>query len=688
MTELVTRGEVLRSQPEQISESDIYGPLQFAKEVTNKESSLGVRLVGNGVVAALRTGPEVDVADFCLQNRSSYTETVQRFRLHPAGTTTDGGKLFTGSIPGAKEGDPYGFRVSGLYEPPYYLHDYNQLLLDPHAKQISFQAHQANRYEPFPERPYSIITDTSFDWRGERRPRIDPDKRVIYEAHLKGTTKLHPAVPEHLRGTYAGMAHPAVIRHLQELGVTSVEFLPLQQSLSESLTQPGRLPNYWGYNTIGFFAPAVEYAADKRNPADEFKTMVKALHNAGLEVIMDVVYNHTGEGGAGGPSYLLKGLDNRGMYRIDQHGNYIDYTGCGNTLDLSRPAALQLVMDSLRYWVGEMHVDGFRFDLATALVRDRYGNIDLNGPFMQAVRHDRMLQGKVLIAEPWDATWGSNVAHGFKRAPSWRTWNDTSRDKTRSFWNGGGADINDLAYVLAGSEKKEGVVNFVTAHDGFTARDVVSYSVKHNQANGEDNRDGENNNNANNHGYEGKTNDPAIRAARLRAVGNMLGTLALADGTPMLLGGDELWRTQRGNNNAYCQDNELSWLHWDLDAEGEYIRALTRALFRIRRENDRAGELAWLGVWGEPMRGHNDWHNGTNALAMFKGARRLGRDVLYYANGMDRVVDARLPLPRRYAGKYVQLINTGTQEITLDRPKTVPSTFQLAPRSTLILRRH
>lgn len=686
MTEVIPRSEVLRGQAEQISGNDLYGPATEAKVVHARKllESPGFHLIDGGGVAVVRTGAEADSVDLCLQDRAEWSDTTEKYRLHPIGKTRDGGKLFAGAVDAVDDGRPYGFQVSGVYKPPYHLYDPNNLLLDQYARRIDFHARSGNKYEPFPERPYAIATKQSSELSGDRQPNINPAKRVIYETHLKGLTMLHGGVPEELRGTYAGAARPEVTKYLKELGVTSVEFLPLQQSVSESLYEPGRLPNYWGYNTIGFFAPHGAYASVRGRQVAEFKKMVKAYHAAGLEVILDVVYNHTGEGGAGGPILSFKGYDNAGMYRINRAGNYEDYTGCGNTFDVSRPPALKVVMDSLRFWVREMHVDGFRFDLMTALTRDRYGNIDMNSPFMRAMQRDLVLKKSVIIPEPWDATWGSKRVEEYKDQRRLYPWDDGVRDVIRGAWNDRGADINGLSWVLADPKKS---VKFVTAHDGFTLRDVVTYDRKHNEPNGEGNRDGETHNNrSNNHGFEGETNDPTVRSERIKAAANMLCTLLLADGTPMLRGGDELWQTQNGINNAYCQDNEISWLHWNVGEEGLYIHDLVKTLLRIRRENDRLGDISWLNVWGNPMQ-KQEWHNGVEVFGMHRAARKIGRDILFYVNRMHMSKQVSLPHESKIRGTYVQLIHTGANQITFDKPPQMPEVFDMLPLSVRILRR-
>jgi glycogen operon protein len=471
--------------------------------------------------------------------------------------------------------------------------------------------------------------DTAFDWGNDQPPRRPLAASVFYETHVKGFTVRHPEIPECLRGTYAGLAHPAAIAYLKNLGITAVELLPIHQFVHDGHLLERALRNYWGYNSIGFFAPHAEYASTRDGgQVREFKEMVKALHQAGLEVILDVVYNHTAEGNHLGPVLSFKGLDNAAYYRpqADNRVYYLDYTGTGNSLNMQHPHALQLVMDSLRYWVLEMHVDGFRFDLAATLARELY-DVDRLSAFFDIIHQDPVLNRVKLIAEPWDLGAGGYQVGNFPVL--WCEWNGKYRDVARDYWRSQDATLGEFAARLTGSadlyqddgRKPYASINFITAHDGFTLRDLVSYNEKHNQANGEDNRDGESHNRSWNLGAEGETDDPAITAKRSRQQRNFLTTLLLSQGVPMLLGGDEIGRTQRGNNNTYCQDNETSWFDWE-HADSE-LMSFTRDLIALRRAHPvfrrrrwfRAtprgagslGDVAWLKPDGCEM-SEEDWH--------------------------------------------------------------------------------
>ena len=516
-------------------------------------------------------------------------------------------------LPEARPGQLYGYRVYGPYAPeggPRF--NPNKLLLDPYAKGLFGELDwrhphfgyvlgkddlQPDARDNAAGMPKSRVVDGAFDWGDGRPPATPWNETLIYELHVKGFTKLHPGVPEELRGTYLGLASDAAIEHLLDLGVTTVELLPVHAFVQDKhLVQKG-LRNYWGYNSIGFFAPEGRYAV--ANPLLEFKEMVKTLHTAGLEVILDVVYNHTAEGNHFGPTLSFKGIDNVSYYRLvpGDPRHYMDYTGTGNSLNLRHPRVLQLVMDSLRYWVEEMHVDGFRFDLASTLMREEH-EFDAWSGFARAVRQDPILQDAKLIAEPWDVGEGGYRVGGFPDPFS--EWNGKYRDDMRAYWKGEGGLVGELAYRLTGSSDLYGSrgprasVNFVTAHDGFTLSDLVSYNEKHNEANGEGNRDGESNNDSWNSGVEGPTNDPEVLALRARQRRNFLATLLLSQGVPMILAGDEMGRTQKGNNNAYCQDNEISWLDWDLSESDEDHLAFTRRLVRLREEHPAFRRMRFL----------------------------------------------------------------------------------------------
>jgi isoamylase len=510
-------------------------------------------------------------------------------------------------LPEARPGLVYGYRVHGPYDPSRGLRfNPNKLLLDPYAKQLrplrwdnsnfGYRLGDPEQDLSFDERdsaPFTmkgVVSDSAFDWGSDRAPCVPWNESIIYEAHVKGLTKLHPEVPEQLRGTYAGLATPPVIEYLQRLGVTAIELLPVHAFVDEHhLVQRG-LVNYWGYNSIGFFAMEPRYSAT--GCVSEFKNMVKTLHAAGIEVILDVVYNHTGEGNQLGPTLCFRGIDNPVYYRLvgDNPRYYTDYTGTGNTLNTQHPRVLQLIMDSLRYWVQEMHVDGFRFDLAATLARESH-EVDRLGAFLDIIHQDPILSQVKLIAEPWDLGEGGYQVGGFP--VGWAEWNDRYRDAVRSYWKGDSGVLGELATRITGSgdlyaitgRRPYASVNFVTAHDGFTLTDLVSYNEKHNQANGDENRDGTDNNRSWNCGVEGPTDDPQVNALRVRQKRNMMATLLLSQGVPMVLACDPLGQTQRGNNNAYCQDNETTWLDWQLKPEDRNFVDFTQALISLRRRH-------------------------------------------------------------------------------------------------------
>src|ERR1700758_4946252 len=496
------------------------------------------------------------------------------------------GFVWHGYLPGISPGTRYGYRVHGPYDPAEGKRcNPHKLLLDPYAKAIegnvtwgqpvfSYQfghPDRRNNADSAPFVPRSVVVNPYFDWTHDRPPRTPYHETVIYEAHVRGLTKEHPVVPEEQRGTYLGLAHPAVISHLRGLGVTAIELMPVHQFVTDSHLNDRGLHNYWGYNTIGFFAPHNVYSASggRGQQVQEFKSMVRSMHEAGIEVILDVVYNHTAEGNHLGPTLSMRGIDNAAYYRLvdDDKRYYMDYTGTGNSLNVGHPHSLQLIMDSLRYWVTEMHVDGFRFDLASTLAREFY-DVDRLATFFELVQQDPTVSQVKLIAEPWDVGPGGYQVGNFP--PQWTEWNGKYRDAVRDFWRGEPATLDEFASRLTGSadlyehtaRRPVASINFVIAHDGFTLRDLVSYNEKHNDANGENNNDGESHNRSWNCGVEGPTDDAAIDDLRERQMKNLLATLFLAQGVPMLCHGDELGRTQKGNNNGYCQDSELTWIDW------------------------------------------------------------------------------------------------------------------------------
>ena len=555
---------------------------------------------------------------------SSVAEKVELCLFDPAETrielTCGIGQIWHCYLPEVGPGTRYGFRVHGPWDQRRGLRcNPNKLLVDPYARAISegldwgssLQGHNddgsmsvednaANTFR-------SVVVQPYFDWGNDRRLETPWNETVIYEAHVKGFTQQHPEIPENLRGTYAGLAHPAAIRHLQRLGVTAVELLPIHAFVHDGFLLERGLRNYWGYHSIGYFAPHPEYASVRSANAAvaEFKHMVRSLHQHGIEVILDVVYNHTAEGNHLGPHLSFKGLDNPHYYRLvqDNPTYYMDYTGTGNTLNMRNPHVLQLVMDSLRYWIEEMHVDGFRFDLASALARGLH-EVDRLGAFFDLIQQDPVVSRVKLIAEPWDVGEGGYQVGNFP--PLWSEWNGKYRDWARDYWRGEPGSLPELGARFTGSSDlyqqggrfPHASINFVTAHDGFTLRDLVSYNVKHNEANGENSRDGESHNRSWNCGVEGETDDPAVNALRRRQQRNFLATMFLSQGVPMLLAGDELGRTQRGNNNAYCQDNDVSWIDW-VNADKDLL-AFTQKLTELRRDHPVFRRRGWL--QGRPIR--------------------------------------------------------------------------------------
>jgi len=527
-------------------------------------------------------------------------------------------------LPEARPGLLYGYRVHGPYEPERgHRFNPNKLLIEPYAKLLEgrlrwsdahfgYRLGHAKADLSFDRRdsaagmPKCSVIDPAFTWAEDRPPRTPWADTVIYEAHVRGLTMRHPQVPAELRGTYAGLATAPVIDHLLRLGVTAIELMPVHAFADDRHLLDRGLRNYWGYNTIGFFTPEMTYSAT--GGVNEFKTMVKTLHSAGIEVILDVVYNHTAEGNQLGPTLCFRGADNASYYRLtpDNPRYYMDFTGTGNTLNLQQPQVLQLIMDSLRYWVLEMHVDGFRFDLAAALARELY-DVDRLGSFFDTMSQDPVLSQVKLIAEPWDVGAGGYQVGNFP--PGWNEWNDKYRDCMRSYWKGDDGLIGEFARRFSGSadlyqaggRKPHASVNFVTAHDGFTLEDVVSYNHKHNEANGEDNRDGTDNNRSWNSGAEGASADPGIRALRAQQKRNLLATLLLSQGVPMILAGDELSRTQRGNNNAYCQDNEISWVNWELSDEQREFLGFVERMIALRRQHPVFARRRFL--QGRPIAG-------------------------------------------------------------------------------------
>jgi isoamylase len=648
------------------------------------------------------------------------------------------GFVWHGYLPGVLPGQRYGYRVYGPYNPKAGQRcNPSKLLLDPYSKAIegdidwdpslfSYRFDARDRQETTdsaPHMPKSVVVNPFFDWGNDRAPKRPYNESLIYEAHVRGLTFRNPKIPEELRGTYAGIAHPTTIDHLNRLGITAIELMPVHQFVHDhGLVQRG-LRNYWGYNTIGFLAPHNAYAATGQagQQVPEFKAMVKALHEAGIEVILDVVYNHTAEGNHLGPTLSFRGIDNASYYRLveDKPEFYMDYTGTGNSLNVRHPHALQLIMDSLRYWVTEMHVDGFRFDLAAALAREFY-DVERLSTFFDLVQQDPTVSQVKLIAEPWDVGPGGYQVGNFP--PQWTEWNGQFRDTVRDFWRGEPATLGEFAARITGSadlyaqsgRRPIASINFVTCHDGFTLTDLVSYNDKHNDANGEGNRDGESHNRSWNCGVEGPSDDPDILALRGKQRRNFLATLLLSLGVPMLLHGDELGRTQRGNNNTYCQDNEITWVDWE-DVDDELIEFTARLsdlrrehqVFRRRRFFDgrpirRGGgeplrDIGWLTPSGEEMT-EQDWDSGFGrSVAVFlngegipdtdaRGERIVDDSFLLCFNAHDAGIDFTMP-HEEYATTWEIVLDTARPE--LEDPETVEAeqTVTVDARSLLVLRK-
>jgi len=635
-------------------------------------------------------------------------------------------------IPGQK----YGYRVDGPNDPAAgHRCNPNKLLLDPYAKAVHGQIdwdqslfgynfgdeESRNDEDSAAHVMLGVVVSPFFDWDGDRKPRTPYHQSVIYEAHVKGLTQLHPDVPEEQRGTYAGVAHPSVIAHLQKVGATAIELMPVHQFVNDSTLQDQGLSNYWGYNTIGFFAPQNTYCStgDSGQQVQEFKAMVKELHLAGIEVILDVVYNHTAEGNHLGPTISFRGIDNSSYYRLveDDPRYYMDYTGTGNSLNVRNPHALQLLMDSLRYWVTEMHVDGFRFDLASTLAREFY-DVDKLSTFFELIQQDPVVSQVKLIAEPWDIGPGGYQVGNFP--PQWTEWNGKYRDTVRDFWRGVPSTLGEFASRITGSSdlyehssrRPVASINFVTAHDGFTLRDLVSYNDKHNDANGEDNNDGESHNRSWNCGVEGPTDDPEVLTLRARQQRNYLATLLLSQGVPMIAHGDELGRTQDGNNNTYAQDSELSWINWE-DADTpllEFTAAVNRLraehpTFRRRRffdgrpvvraDGEALPDIKWLGADGTPMT-PEDWDADiAQSFAVFlngygiAGTDERGQPIrdsnfLLFFNPHHEDVVFMIP-STEFAPAWEPVLDTAGDHANTERVDA-GSTITVTARSLLVLR--
>nr|WP_274635953.1 glycogen debranching protein GlgX [Microbacterium bovistercoris] len=648
------------------------------------------------------------------------------------------GYVWHAYLPQIAPGQRYGYRVHGAYEPAEGKRaNPAKLLLDPYAKAVEGQMvhgqslfaydlddpEQRNDDDSAPDTVRGVVINPFFDWNGDHAPRTPYAQTVIYEAHVKGLTERHPDIPDQIRGTYSALAHPAIIAHLRKLGVTAIELMPVHQFVDAASSADHAHANYWGYNTIAFLAPHNGYASggDRGQQVQEFKAMVKALHAAGIEVILDVVYNHTGEGNELGPTLSMRGIDNAAYYKLDgkDPARYTDYTGTGNSLNVSHPHTLQLIMDSLRYWVLEMHVDGFRFDLASTLAREFY-EVDRLSAFFDIVQQDPVISQVKLIAEPWDVGPGGYQVGNFP--PLWTEWNGQYRDTVRDFWRGEPQALGEFASRLTGSSdlyahsgrRPVASVNFVTAHDGFTLRDLVSYNEKHNEANGEDNRDGTDDNRSWNSGVEGPTDDPAILALRARQQRNFLATLLLSQGVPMISHGDELGRTQQGNNNGYNQDSELTWIDWD--AADLPLIEFTAKLSKLRRkhptfrrsrffegrpirrsEGAPVPDIAWLRPDGTQMQ-PEDWESGFGrAIGVFlngdgirerdaRGRTITDRHFIVLFNAGDEAIDFRIPWVKA-SPSWDLVVETGAHG-NGDHPVPPGGNVTLEARALAVLRAH
>jgi isoamylase len=678
---------------------------------------LGATWDGTGVNFALFSEQATGV-ELCLFRQPDDTGEAAKIQL-----TERTDQVWHCYLPDARPGQYYGYRVHGPYEPEHGVR-FNpaKLLIDPYAKAISGAIKWSNDLfaykvggaqedlEPDPDNsaggvPKSVVIDSAFTWENDGPLHLPYNRTIIYECHVKGMTQRHPDVPPELRGTYLGLCSDPMLEYFHSLGVTALELLPVHQFVVDRHLAERGLTNYWGYNSIGFFAPDVRYATrGLGNQVYEFKTMVKTLHAAGLEVILDVVYNHTGEGNHLGPTLSMKGIDNTTYYRLEpEHQRfYTDFTGTGNSLNMQHPRTIQLVMDSLRYWVDEMHVDGFRFDLAPTLARELY-DVDKLSAFFDIIHQDPTLAKIKLIAEPWDVGPGGYQVGNFP--VRWTEWNGKYRDSMRKFWKGEPGQVPEMASRLAGSSdifsgSHRGLyasINFITAHDGFTLRDLVTYEQKHNDANGENNQDGHNDNISRNWGVEGETNDPAVVDMRYRVMRTLLATLIFSQGVPMLSHGDELARTQRGNNNAYAQDNEITWVNWDLDERQRELLAFTHKLIAIRQANPTLRrrhffrgaavegsahkDVTWLRADGHEMEGQ-DWGDAdAHVLGMLidghatdevddRGQKVSGDTLLIIANGGEADVQFGLP-PLDGGNIWVMMIDTARRDLPVVRGDSV-----------------
>jgi isoamylase len=702
------------------------------KLIPGRPYPLGATWDGEGVNFALHAEHATTVELCLFEQTARRVRETARLRLGERSH-----HVWHGYIEGMRPGQLYGYRVDGPFEPHNgHRFNKNKLLLDPYAKAISgtLQWHDAlfgykmghkdgdlsfSKTDSAAHMPKSVVIDPTFDWEGDTAPRIPYHRSVIYEAHVKGLTFRHPEIPEAIRGTYAAIGHPAMIRHLHDLGITAIELMPVHHFVSErSLTDRG-LTNYWGYNTIGFFAPDVRYCCGGTHGEQvrEFKEMVKALHRAGIEVILDVVYNHTAEGNQLGATLCFRGVDNQDYYRLTEDQRYyMDYTGCGNTLNVMSPNTLRLIMDSLRYWILEMHVDGFRFDLAAALARELH-DVDRLGSFFDIIHQDPVISQVKLIAEPWDIGEGGYQVGKFP--PGWAEWNGKYRDTIRDYWRGADSMLGEFALRLTGSpdlyfndyRHPFASINFVTAHDGFSLHDLVSYNDKHNEANGENNNDGESHNRSWNCGAEGPTDDPEVLKLRARQKRNFMATLFLSQGVPMIVAGDELGRTQGGNNNAYCQDNEISWIDWE-HHDREFL-AFTQKLIKFSQMHPVFSRKRWfkgkpikgIGVedvaWFQPSGNEMTEENWTNdfakSLAVYMNGKALRmvdekgepiHDDNFYLifNAHYDGLDFALPL-ERYGGGWRKVIDTSADYVSEEgEPLDGAATVHVFGRTVMVLK--
>ncbi|QXV64510.1 glycogen debranching protein GlgX [Mucilaginibacter sp. 21P] len=692
-----------------------------------KPYPLGATWDGNGVNFALYADNATGV-ELCLFNGDAPEEKIKiTERTH---------QIWHCYLPGINPGQLYGYRVDGPYDPQNgQRFNVNKLLIDPYAKALSgtidwhdslFGYEVGNADEDLsysdtdsaPFIPKSVVIDSAFDWGDDKFPRIPYYQSVIYEMHVKGFTQMHPDIPEEIRGTYAAIGHPASIKYLKELGVTAVELMPIHQFVNDRHLLEKGLSNYWGYNSIGFFAPDIRYAGNVPcgEQVQEFKQMVKELHKAGIEVILDVVYNHTGEGNQMGPTLSFKGIDNASYYRLvdDNKRYYNDYTGTGNTLNANLPNVLRYIMDSLRYWITEMHVDGFRFDLAATLARELHDVNKLSG-FFEIIYQDPIISQAKMIAEPWDIGEGGYQVGNFP--PGWTEWNGKFRDCIRDYWIGADSMLGEFGQRFTGSpdlyqddnRRPTASINFITAHDGFTLNDLVTYNEKHNEANGEDNNDGESHNRSWNCGAEGPTDDPEVNKLRARQKRNLLTTLFLSQGVPMLVAGDEFGRTQNGNNNAYCQDNEISWLNWA--AADKELLEFTKRLIQLRKDHPAfrrrrwfqgrpvkgkgLEDIAWFLPEGNEMEEENWNHDFARSLGIFLNGMGLhtvnnvGEPVTdddFYVIFNAHYEQLEYHIPNVLVNKKWEIILDTSNDETTDQPLAKKEVITVEGRSVIVLR--